>query len=202
MRILTLTILMLAIGTIASGQKNVRHPRGSGIDFYKEDIVLSVSDSHAAVSGSYWFRNSTEKHVPYPVSFPFYVDSTSLFPDSISAYVKNDSLITQIPFMKYKIAKSIGIRVPMTAKGTTIWHLDYSQKILSSHARYILTSTAAWGKPLQEATYKFIVPATFDSVRVWPKADTVYDLGDQKVYLSYRTNFMPKRDMEIYWKTK
>lgn len=202
MRILTLTILILAIGAIALGQKNVRPPRGSAIDFHKEDIVLTVSDSKVAVSGIYWFRNRTDKHMPYPVSFPFYIDSTSLFPDSISAYVKNDSLITQIPFMKYKIAKSIGIRVPMTARGTTIWHLDYSQKILSPHARYILTSTAAWGKPLEEATYKFIVPASFDSVQVWPKADTVYNQGDQKIYLCHKTNFMPKRDMEIYWKTK
>jgi hypothetical protein len=202
LRILMSTILFLGLAAASSGQKNVRPPRGSAIDFYKENIVLTVSDSDAAVSGIYWFRNTTEMHVPYPVSFPFYIDSTSLFPNSISAYIKNDSTITQIPFMKYKIAKSIGIRVPMTAKGTTIWHLDYSQKILSPHARYILTSTAAWGRPLQEAMYKFIVPALFDSVRVWPKPDTVYNQGDQKIYLCHKSNYMPKRDMEIYWKTK
>ena len=202
MGILMSTILLLTLGVTASGQKNARTPRNSAIDFYKEDIVLTVSDSEAVISGTYWFRNPTEMHIPYPVSFPFYVDSTSLFPDGISAYIKNDSTITQIPFMKYKIAKSIGIRVPMTAKGTTIWHLDYSQKILSPHARYILTSTAAWGKPLENATYKFIVPASFDSVRVWPNADTVYNQGDQKIYLCHKVNFMPKRDMEIFWKTK
>ena len=208
MRIWILIILMLASGTCAFGQKYSRSQRGATIDFYKEDITLTVSDSMASVAGIYWFRNPTEMHVPYPVSFPFYVDSTSLFPDSITAYVKEDSLGKPLPapvdiqIMKFKSQNSIGIRVPITAKGTTVWHLDYSQKILANHARYILTSTAAWGRPLEDATYKFVVPVSYDSVQVWPIADTSYAQGDKKIYLCHKVNFMPKQDMEIFWKTK
>ena len=203
MRIIVFLLISSFIFCAAAiGQENVRLTKGSPIDFYKEEVTLMVSDSIASISGVYWFRNSTDIEIPYPVSFPFYVDSTIYYPDQISAYTISDSVTDKIPFLKYKIANSVGLRIPMVAKGTTIWHLNYSQKILSPHARYILTTTAAWGKPLEEAKYKFIVPVSFDSVQVWPSPDSFTTTGDLKTYWSFNANYMPKRDMEISWKAK
>jgi hypothetical protein len=171
----------------------------SPVEFFKEDITLSVDDSIASIRGIYYFRNNTDKDAPFPISFPFYVDSLSLFPHSISAYLLDSLKTVMLNYKIYPKANSIGLAIPLKPRSVTIWHLDYSQRIRSPRATYIITSTASWHKPLEEAIYRFVTPADFDSVSVWPPADSTRDSSGYKIYLCRKQNFLPKKDMEIFW---
>jgi hypothetical protein len=202
MQRVTLTILLLMLNGVSFGQNDIRPSHGLAIDFFREEITLSVSDSTADISGIYYFRNNTDLGKPFPVLFPFNVDQASLYPYKIAAFIVTGTDTVRLPTDELKSRDGISLKIPMTPDSTTVWHLAYSQKILSPHARYILRSTAAWGSPLREATYKFIVPASFDSVRVRPEADSVVNQGNRKVHWCHKMNFMPIRDMEISWKTK
>ena len=179
-----------------------KRPGSSSVDFYKEEITVTVDDSVASIKGIYYFQNNTQKEGQFPVMFPFYVDSLSLFPVNISAYVMDGVKAETLAYRAMPEASSITLRVPLKPNLTTIWRLDYSQKILAPHARYILTSTASWKMPLAEATYRFIVPADWENVTVWPTADTMIAHGGLKTYSCNRKDFMPKQDMEISWRRK
>ena len=202
MKKISLIILSFVLTVDAYGQSGKISPIGVAVSFFQEEITLSVTDSMASVEGVYHFRNISDIDAPFPVLFPFYVDSLSLYPETIKAYIiRNDSLV-EIPFRKMPERNAVMLNIPITPKGITVWHLDYSQRILSPRAKYILTSTASWAKPLEDATYKFVVPEKFDSVEVWPEADEVTKHGDKKIYCAHQVDFMPHREMEIFWKTK
>ncbi len=174
----------------------------SPVDFFKEDITLAVSDSSARISGIYYFRHNTEHDTRMPVVFPFYVDSLNPYPDSIAAYMVNGADTIRLDFRNQRERGAIWLAIPLFSNNVTVWHLDYRQKIRDTRAVYILTSTAAWGKPLEDATYKFIVPLSFADVRTWPEADTVLAEGNFREYLAHRTNFMPGQNMEVKWVSK
>jgi hypothetical protein len=198
------SILLILILTSQScvGQEKAAGRHVSPVDFFKEEITLAVSDSFASVSGRYYFRNNTGRGGTMPVLFPFYVDTLSLFPDTIGAFVINGTDTTNLEFRNSEAQNAIIISIPLNPNETTEWHLDYRQKISGSKATYILTSTAAWGKPLEEATYQFIVPDSFKDISAWPEADTVIEEGNKCVYRAQRINFMPTRNMELEWEVK
>ncbi len=174
----------------------------SPLEFFKEEVALTVGDSSSAVSGIYYFRNNTNNVSRVTIMFPFFVDSQNPYPDTIAAYVANGADTTRIDVKSQKDQDAVSLRIPLTPQGVTIWHLDYRQKILGTKATYILISTAAWGKPLEDATYRFIVPSSFADVHTWPEADSIFDNGQTREYLAHRTNFMPGQNMEVKWESK
>jgi hypothetical protein len=192
--------ILISISAIAQ-DKTIPYST-SPVDFFKEEITLTIDYSSSIVSGIYYFRNNTERGGKMPIMFPFYVDSASLFPDTIFAYSVNDKDTTALDVRDARGQNAVMIEIPMMPKGTTIWYLDYSQKILEPKATYILTSTGAWGKPLEDATYRFITPADYDSIQAWPEPDSIIIQNSHRELLAYRTNFMPKQNMMIEWKSK
>ena len=177
-------------------------PRTTGVDFYKEEITLTIKNGKASVEGIYYFQNNTDKPGNFPIVFPFYIDSFSLFPRKIKAFIIEGKKNVTLDYKKDEKSGSIILSLPLKPKAATIWRLDYTQKIKSAHARYILTSTGAWGKPLIEASYRFIVPVDYDSVRVWPKADSISQTDGKHIMICHKKDFLPGQDLEIYWQQK
>lgn len=190
---------IILVGSVISAQPPTGFSRP--VDFFKEEIVLTVSDSVATVNGVFYFRNNRDRDRPFPVLFPFYVDSVTHFPHEIKVYIINGNDTLTVNFEPLVERGAIRMGIPMKSNDVTVWHLDYSQKIESPRARYILTSTSAWKKPLEEAAYYFVVPKTFDVVSIWPEPDS--SGGDEiKTLWCHKTDFMPDRDMEIIWERK
>jgi hypothetical protein len=200
--ILSFIILLIFVSLSAIAQDKGSPRSSSPVDFFKEEITFTVKDSASSVSGIYYFRNNTERGGKMPIMFPFYVDSASVFPDTIIAYTLNSKDTTWLDVQNAQGQNAVTVEIPMTPHGITVWHLDYAQDILKAKATYILTSTSAWGKPLEDATYRFIVPASYDSVQAWPEPDSTIILKDHRELLAHRTNFMPKQNMTIEWKSK
>lgn len=198
---ITTILLITAFDYSCSQEKDIpeRVTNKVMVDFLKEEITLTVMDNLALVEGVYYFLNNTDREIAFPVIFPFYVDSLSLYPHFIDAYMVSGNKTDELEFKHIGTGESIRLNIPLRPDEVTVWHLDYKQMLKAPNARYILTSTRAWGKPLKEATYYFIVPGTFTDVKVWPEADTIYTEGQARVYKAMRRNFMPAKDMEIFW---
>jgi hypothetical protein len=189
--------LLIALIIFMSGACLAQESFRSTVDFFKEEITMVVEDSTASIWGLYYFRNNGDFTGEFPVQFPFYIDSLSLFPDTIKAYMIASGDTTSLWFRRVK--DTIVLRIPITNRGVTSWHLDYKQRLRDTRAVYIITSTASWGKPLEDATYRFIALAKYDSVETWPEPDTVIARGDYKEYLTRKSEFMPEKNMEIKW---
>ncbi len=195
-------LILLSSIAVCLAQDKQPIPDTPLLDFFKEEITLTVGEGVSNVSGIYYFRSNTDRDGIIPIIFPFYVDSLSLFPDSMYAYVLNGADTSKLDIRSSRMKNAVRISIPIKANGITVWHLDYSQKIKSNRAVYIITSTNAWGKPLEDAAYRFIIPKRFKDVQAWPEPDSSIIKGDNCEYLARRTNFMPNRDMVISWKSK
>jgi hypothetical protein len=171
------------------------------VEFFAEEITLSVDDSSATVTGIFHFRNRTSMQGKYSCIFPFYVDSLSAYPDSIAAATLGPDG-SPIEVRQNKDKGAAVLKVPLTPDTITTWRITYKQNIRGRSARYILTSTQDWGRPLDEATYCIIVPSKFDSVSVWPEQDSVARRGDLVEFWAHRKNFMPDKDMQVTWVLK
>lgn len=188
--------ILLAGGVLLGQGEN---PRKRQVEFFKEEITMAITDSTSSISGVYYFRNNTEKDKPYAVAFPFYVDGVSHYPHEIRAYtVDGDDTLT-IETEALEGRNTIRMRIPLKPNQVTIWYLDYTQRIESEYARYILTSTSAWGQPLEEATYRFIIPMNYGIIETWPRVDKVRKVKPNLEIWCEKINFMPDQDMRIFW---
>jgi hypothetical protein len=201
--ILIVTVIAIVSGfAIAQDISNIKplKPRPS-VEFYQEEITFIINDSIARVEGVYHFRNNTGKEFAMPVMFPFYVDSVTGYPDYIEAFQADSAgNITPLDFIEMPERGSIRMRIPITTAQETVWHLNYEQRISAKKAVYIITTTAAWQKPLEQATYTFVVPASFKNVKVWPEPDTTFAKDNQIYRQCVKYQFMPAREMEISWR--
>jgi hypothetical protein len=82
---------------------------------------------------------------------------------------------------------------------TRILRIGYTQEVKTNQAMYILTTTASWGKPFQQAYYELHVPFDIqvDSISYVP--DKIQQVGGLFIYIFERQNFMPDRDFIIYF---
>ncbi len=187
----------LIAGAVLLGQGG--DPRSRQVEFFKEEITMTITDSTSSISGVYYFRNNTEKDKPYAVAFPFYVDGVSHYPHEIRAYAADGDDTLTIETKALEGQNAIRMRIPMKPRQVTVWYLNYTQRIESDYARYILTSTSAWGKPLEEATYRFIIPTDYRIIETWPSADKARRIEPNLEIWCEKINFMPDQDMRIFW---
>lgn len=175
---------------------------GRAFGFVGEEVALTVDDSTAQVSGTYFFQNYGGIDFRAPVFFPFYVDGHASYPDLIRAACRigADTLRADLRYVESRRRGGISLSIPLRAHQRTTWFLSYQQKITSKRAVYMITSTHAWKEPLREATYTFVFPDYFKSVETWPPPDTAYSLNGKTFYRCTKRDFMPDREMEITWK--
>jgi hypothetical protein len=181
----TLQILLLLIfSQIICYSQNV-------ISFEEEDITFEIQDSIFIVKGIYYFNSESEKE--FSILYPFPSDSIYGKPFNI--------LVTYIntgETLGYKIKKdSSSIMFPALIKGKTPLMISYHQQLKSNKAKYILTSTNYWKKPLEQVDYKLITALDFNVKKFSIIPDKEIELDNKKIFLWQRENFMPTKDFEI-----
>jgi hypothetical protein len=172
------------------------------VEFFKEEIFMTVNKGEFTISGIYYFRNNTEMSKPMPIVFPFYIDDSTHYPHEIKAFVTTGKEKRQLDFQEHLERGSVRIAIPMKPGETTIWQLEYTQKIDKPQATYILQSTQAWGKPLEEALYKIDIPDNINVDYIWAEVDSVTNKGNREILWIHKTEYMPFKDMTIKWKEK
>lgn len=192
-------IIVMFIGFgVSFSQSRMNMP----VEFFKEEISMTVTEGEFTISGAYYFRNNTEMDKPMPIVFPFYIDDSTHYPHEISAFIINGDDTLKLDFQENRERGSIRIRVPMKPQETAVWHLEYSQKIDKPQATYILKSTQVWGKPLEEALYKIDIPDNIDIDYIWADVDSVTCVSNRETLWIHKTEYMPFNDMTIKWKKK
>lgn len=201
--LITITLVSLLYCYGASQETGNIKPDGSktAVDFFQEEIILTVNDSTLKIDGVYHFRNNTGRDIPMPIAFPFHVDSATAYPHHIEAYLLDHDVKKQaLEFSEIRQRNGIRARIPLMAGEETTWQLIYEQKISSKRAVYIITSTAAWKEPLEEATYIFVAPDDFEITYIWPEPDSSYQQNGLIYRQCVKRDFMPEQEMEIIWK--
>ncbi len=116
------------------------------LQFAKEKIEVKICDGYAVVTGDYIFINKNKKEITRTLFYPFPVNLSFSYPDTISVYDQNNKSIS---FTKSSAGIYFGVKVP--ADSETKVNVKYSQRISSDTMKYILTSTQNWIHPLKES---------------------------------------------------
>jgi hypothetical protein len=168
----------------------------SALEFFREDLDFVLSEAQFEVSGTYFFRNETDREIKRILFYPFPADSSYGEITTFSAICVIDSADVSKGFSD-KGANFIVNLKPGESKG---YFLSYKQKIYGNKAEYILTTTKAWGKPFEEVNYTLAIPKEIllDSLSYFPDSLTTFDDSYKLFY--HKTIFMPDRNFQIFFK--
>ncbi len=165
------------------------------IGFLREHLTVSVSGESCSLDGDYYFKNSASRPAGCSIFYPLISRPDLPYPDSI--LVLADSASTPIGFEK--TSESILFYLDLKPEETRKIRVQYRQRTPLQKFEYILTSTRAWGKPLELAEFRIVVPDSFQLTSCSPSYDTNEKNGHTMVYHVRRQHFMPTSNLSLQW---
>lgn len=160
------------------------------VHFAREEITMNVRAGSVEVWGLYHFENSAANPVTAGIFYPFPLDSVHGYPDSIALpgfdFVPGDSGI------------SFKVRFEPQAEDSFLAY--YRQPLRGKQARYIVTTTRAWRRAIDQARFRITVPAGFQDVRLSYKPDAKEETDSMVIYSFARRGFYPNQDVVVTWR--
>lgn len=164
------------------------------LDFFREDLTFQLDSTNFTVSGQYYFRNNSLSQQRSLISYPLPRLADGPLFDTIMVFSEEN---LAIPFQLHDTLISFEIQMqPGSEKQITI---IYSQRHNGNYAKYILTTTKYWGKPLQLAEFKLVVPPYINILSCFEPPDKISEFEGTSIYHWTRQNFMPANDFEIWF---
>jgi hypothetical protein len=185
--------LATAAFLLAAGTTAVSQPPDD-IEFARERISIAVEDTSIMVDGIYVLRNPAPYARHQTLFYPFPVDSTHPYPDSISVWHRK----SPVEFGVREDGVAFSVEIP--AQGSVGIRVVYRQACPDRSGCYILTTTAAWERPLKSAD--FIITLAEGLELEWAAYEVfpVANAGGGRRYEFSREDFMPDRDLCLRWK--
>ena len=160
------------------------------VSFFEEHIDFKLDSNFFSINGIYSFYNNSNDRVTQQIIFPFAVKTTSV--DSIKIIDLNRRKLVPYTLM----VDAVSFNLTVQPKDTLDVNIFYRQKT-SGKNTYILTTTQAWGNPLDKAFYTLTVSRemTINSFSYIP--DSVKVVENNCLYKWEKYNFLPEIDFDI-----
>jgi hypothetical protein len=165
------------------------------VTFLSETIRLSIEPGKIRVEGTYVFENRSPSPLAQRLYYPVPVDSAHVFPDDFLVRTRADTLVFS------RFGNGISFVVPLEGGGRTSVHVAYEQRCLANNACYILTSTAAWKRPLDRAEFEIRVAEGLELAWSAYEIEETVDERAARVHRFARTEFMPEKDLCVRWRS-
>jgi hypothetical protein len=182
----------------------------SPIHFAREEIAMDVKPGTLEVRGMYHFTCSAKEPLVASVFYPFPLDSTHLYPDSIELRTPSDAepltlTLSQREREGVKVSfvrqdSGVAFRMRFRPEAEDSFFAYYRQPLRTNSATYIVTTTRKWKRPIDLARFRVTVPAGFKDVRLTFKADSVVRSDSAATYFFTRKKFYPDKDVTVTWK--
>lgn len=168
----------------------------SKVIFKAETVKIFVASRSVQVEGSYSFTANSTSPLVAGLFYPLPIDSTHTFPDSIRVTSGGNTL-------SYRMVEGgILFSVRLSPGRLTAVDVFYSQSCLDKTACYILTSTAEWDAPLENAAFEIHVPADLELSWSAYAEDEASKGGGITIHRFSRRNFMPDKDLCLRWRER
>jgi hypothetical protein len=166
------------------------------LDFFREDLTFQIDSTNFTVSGQYFFRNNSSSQRQTLINYPLPRLTDGPLFDTILVF-SEESPAKPLELYFHDTLVSFRITVePVSDKQITIF---YSQQHNGNYAKYILTTTKYWGKPLQLAEFRLVVPPYINIQNCFEPPDKISEFDDVSIYYWKRQNFSPSHDFEIWF---
>jgi hypothetical protein len=184
----------LATGVAVAGEA----PPAGRLEFDSEEIVIDLRGDAVEVTGTYHFRVAGGAVPAQPMLYPYPEDALLGTARTLRLeWRQPDGRWAPLTFEELP-PRGVRWRLPATASDTLTVRTVYRQVMHGYYARYIVTTTRAWGQPLRKASFEVRLPPgakdpTFSypfrprgpSVRVW-----TYEAED----------FLPREDILVRYR--
>lgn len=162
------------------------------IQFESERVDLAVMADSLEVRGHYVLRCNEVTNRPVTVFYPFPADSLLGGARLVSATCAGSPA-------RWEVSPGLpGVRIwiePCQAD-TVVVEAVYRQALRTEYARYIVTTTRAWGQPLRHAAFTIRLP---DGAT--PLAFSFpFTRREGAVYVYETDDFYPDRDIIVRWR--
>jgi hypothetical protein len=190
--LLTALMVLFAVGIV------LVKPWYPIVRFDSEVIRVTVDPARVTVDGLYRLYNP----LPFPITqwiyYPTPVGGGLKPADRLSIELLPGSMGGDPQVLHPEEKRSgefYGVKVP--GRGVSEVRAVYSQLHNGAYGRYILTTTAGWGRPLRHAVFEL----TLDSLELFSSNYEVTKNGDGK-WTFERREFMPQEDWVFRFKKK
>jgi hypothetical protein len=167
--------------------------------FDAETVRLFVEGDSLRVEGLY--QLSCRQSSPEPLSLLYPYPADSLMGGAHTTLLECRAVNgdwQSLPFDETSRLPAARWRIPRDLGPTLEVRTVYRQALHSHHARYIVTTTAAWGRPLHTARFEIHLPAgvqpTFFSYPFTPAPE----IGPN-CFTYEAKNFLPEKDVIVEW---
>ncbi len=185
----TIVILCMAYGS-ALGQE---------ITFDREDITFALRGKTFSVDGYYWFINPSDSHSEAVMYYPFGADPET---ERIDTVVLRNVSQNSAPAILSRNQRGIQFLLRVEPGDTVVYNIGYTQSVASDSVVYILTTTQQWKRPLNLAEYRLMTGDDIALTGFSYEPDTLYNIGEQKIFYWKRERFSPKTDMVFHFRLK
>jgi hypothetical protein len=151
---------------------------------------MDVRPGTLEVRGMYHFTCSAKQPLVASLFYPFPLDSTHPYPDSVE--------IRQRGFQKQD--SGVSFRMQFRPGAEDSFFAYYRQPLRANTATYIVTTTRKWKRPIDVAHFRVTVPAGFKDVKLTFRADSVTRNDSTVTYLFMQRRFFPDRDVTVTWR--
>jgi hypothetical protein len=171
------------------------------LSFDSERIRLEVVGDSLEVRGTYILLCRGRGETPIPLFYPFPRDTLLGGFRMVSLEFRTSASDTAgASAGRWESVPGIfAVRwwIPPCQSDTLVAESVYRQALRADYARYIVTTTRAWGRPLKRAAFEIRLPAGAEPIEF----SFPFERGEGKeaVYRYEATDFLPDRDIVVRW---
>ena len=167
----------------------------SALTFEAEELNFYLENDLWEMDGLFHFANYDSLSTHKLIFFPVPSDSLCL-PPKIKAIAIQDSNGAEVTMLN-QAKKGFTFLLSLPALSFCSLHLDYTQTLKSNYAKYIITTTNSWGRPLPYAKYT-LHPGINVQIRSLPFS---VQKQEGRNYIWEFFDFAPEKEFEVTFQT-
>lgn len=166
------------------------HSTSRPLIFFKENLKITLNEGEMNLEGDYYFRNQNDGSSKSLIFYPLLSNEFMLFPHYIKVDGKEfrkrpDGIYWQMSFDKPQEEQKV--------------HVSYQQKLLTSKAIYIVTTTQAWAAPLEFAEFEVNFPSAWGQLKSSYPMTKIKEEKGRKYWRFVTHHFWPQQEMIFSW---
>jgi hypothetical protein len=174
-------------------------PQAFSISFDSEWVRLAVIGDSLEVHGTYYLRCRQRTGVSVSLFYPFPQDSLLGGARMVSLSASVGGITTSdLEWEENRSAPGVRWRTPPCIGDTIVIDAVYRQALTTSYARYIVTTTRAWQRPLRLARFEIRLPPGATPIEFSFPFEARAD-ATGRYYGFESREFFPDRDVTVRW---
>lgn len=195
-------LALLPIGSSAGDADGPRSGRAAPftVSFDSEWIRISILGDSLEVRGTYFLLCGDQAGARVSLLYPFPRDTLLGAARMVSLHAGVDRAdLAAIRWQAVPLMPGIRFETPACAADTIFLEAVYRQALTTSYARYIVTTTRGWHRPLRHARFDIRLPEGASPTEFSFPFEAVEDSTGR--YYTYEVDsFYPDRDILVRWR--